>query len=287
MFQSVTYFTGSATIVMTQIRQFSLATVAQSNQIVFAPAIATITLGGLSNGDKLVLTGNYSGFYQSSQPNCSSTVVSCGVAGVLTVLAANTSGTTTFSINIQNLGYVGQAQLNITSYDSAQNYAKLSSAVTLSATTPNLINITANQTNPYLSEPTTYTFSLRFTTPNPLVLLITPPAGLLVTAATCLLNCGNATKLIGYYFPVSSTNCIVTFSLTNPSAFGSAIKFVFKTSNSLGDMDYGDYSPQLVCPSPCRSCLNGSSICLTCYSWSSQTVLYNNTCITSCPFGLY
>lgn len=119
--------------------------------MVYAPAIATITLGGLTNGDKVVLSAGYASFYQANQPDCSSTIISCGVSGVLTVLNANSSGTTSFNINIQNLGYVGQSQLNITSYDSAQNYAKLSSLITLTVTTPNAINVTANQTNPYLN----------------------------------------------------------------------------------------------------------------------------------------
>jgi hypothetical protein len=46
--------------------------------------------------------------------------------------------------------------------------------------------------------------------------------------------------------------------------------------------------PQAVCILPCRSCSAINSIvCLSCYSWSSQTILYNNTCITSCQIGFY
>jgi hypothetical protein len=151
IYQSTTYFYGSTSLTMTQLKQFSFASVTQSNQMVYAPVLTTITLSGLNNGDKVVLSAGYAGFYQVSQPNCSSAVVACGVSGVISIINANALGTTSFIINSQNMGYVGQSQLNITSYDSAQNYAKLSSLINLAVTTPNVISITSNQTNPYLN----------------------------------------------------------------------------------------------------------------------------------------
>lgn len=150
-YQNVTYFYGSSTLTMSQIKAFSFITVSQSNQMVFAPAIATVTLSNLFDADKVVIVPSYSYFYAANQSNCSTSTVACGLSGVLTVLNSNSSGLTTFTINIQNLGYVGQAQLNITSYDSLQIYAKQSSLINISVTTPNLISIAANQTNPYLS----------------------------------------------------------------------------------------------------------------------------------------
>ena len=148
MHNSLIYFSGTASLTMAQLRQFSIATLVPSSQVVYAPNIATLTLSGLSNGDKIVLNA-YAGFYQNSQQNCSSNVLSCGLAGVLTVL--NASDPTVFTINIQNLGFVGSSQVNITSYDSTQSFAKLSSLVTVTVTTPNEITIIANQTNPYLN----------------------------------------------------------------------------------------------------------------------------------------
>lgn len=134
---------------MSRIKPFGAAAVAQSNQIVYALAIATITLSDLQINDRIVLTA-YSGFYESLQANCSSDIVTCGASGALTVMNA-TASLITFRVNMRNLGYVGQTQLNITSFDSTQTFAKQSSNVTLSSNTPNTITITANQTNPYLS----------------------------------------------------------------------------------------------------------------------------------------
>jgi proprotein convertase subtilisin/kexin type 5 len=77
-------------------------------------------------------------------------------------------------------------------------------------------------------------------------------------------------------------------ALTNPSTFGPSVKFVFKTSGSQGDMDYGEHVPEAACALPCRSCSNtNSSICLTCYSWSAQTVIFGSTCIGACPIGFF
>lgn len=136
---------------MNQIKQFNYINVVLSNQMVFAPALATITLNNLFNADKIVIRSSYSYFYASDQSNCSTSVATCGVSGVLSLVNVNATGLTTFTINIQNLGYVGQAQLNITSYDSLQIYAKQSSLFSISVTTPNVITILANQTNPYLN----------------------------------------------------------------------------------------------------------------------------------------
>lgn len=151
-YQGAIYFYGSTLLAMTQIRLFNYVNVVQSNQIVYSPALATITLSGLSPGDKILLVASYSYFYASSQANCSSGVITCSVSSTLTVLSVNSSGYTTFTINMQNLGYVGQAQLNLTSYDSMQIYAKQSSIFTLATITTNVITIVANQTNPYLEE---------------------------------------------------------------------------------------------------------------------------------------
>lgn len=287
IYSDTVQFTGSASVAMSQIKPFGTVTVIQSNQVVYAPAIATFTLSDLQVDDKIVLTA-YTGFYENVQTNCTSGIVSCGASGVLTVLNAS-SALTTFQVNIRNLGYFGQSRLNITSYDSTRTFAKQSSVVDLNTDKLNAIIITANQTNPYLSESSIYTFALTFTTPNPTSLVVTPPVGLLVTAANCLFNCGNATKsTIGYIFSVSSTNCRLTVTLTNPLAFGPSVKFTFTTTGTQGNMDYGEYFPQAECATPCRSCsASSSSSCLTCYSWSAQTILSNSTCIGACPTGFF
>lgn len=96
-----------------------------------------------------------------------------------------------------------------------------------------------------------------------------------------MLNCGLPTKLtIGYLFNITSTNAKITVTLTNPMTFSNTNKFIFKTSSLLGDMDYGEHIPQVICSSPCRSCsaVNVSS-CLSCYGWSLQPILYNNNCL--------
>lgn len=240
---NVTYFYGSTVITMAQPRTFTYSSLTTSNQVVYSPAIATFSLSDLVANNKIVITASYSYFYSSSQPNCSS-IITCGVSGSLTVLTANTSGVTTFTVNIRNLGYVGQTQLNITEYDSMQIYARQSSLLTLTVTTPNAISVVANQTNPYLAESSTYTFNLTLSTPNASSLLLTPPSGLLVDSASCQLNCGAPSKLaVGYLFSVTSTTSLVTLTLTNPTSFGSTNTFVFKTSNSLGDMDFGQFTP--------------------------------------------
>lgn len=285
---NTTYFYGSTVITMAQPRTFTYASLLTSNQVAYSPAIATFSLSDLVSNNKVVISASYPYFYSSSsQPNCSS-IITCGVSGSLTVLTANTSGVTTFSVNIRNLGYVGQTQINITEYDSMQIYARQSSLLTLTVTTPNVITVIANQTNPYLAETSTYTFNLTLSTPNASSLLLTPPSGLIVASASCQLNCGSPSKLaIGYLFSVTSTSSIVTLTVTNPTAFDSTNTFIFKTANSLGDMDFGQFTPQLVCNSPCRSCSTNTSVCLTCYSWSSKTILDNGTCIGTCPVGLF
>ena len=103
-----------------------------------------------------------------------------------------------------------------------------------------------------------------------------------------ILNCGTPIKLaIGYFFNTFSTNCIIGVSLTNPSSFDSA-KFIFKTSNSQGDVDYGYYTPVTPCVSPCRSCIaNNKSSCLSCYSWSSFPIFFNSSCLNTCKTGLF
>lgn len=69
------------------------------------------------------------------------------------------------------------------------------------------------------------------------------------------------------YFQFSSINLKFTIKLTNPVSFLSAFEM---TSSSLGDMDYGTYTPVSPCQVPCRSCdPNNTAYCLSCYLWKS------------------
>lgn len=52
-------------------------------------------------------------------------------------------------------------------------------------------------------------------------------------------------------------------------------------------MDYGSFTPNLVCNLPCRSCSANKSLCLTCYSWQTLNLLYDNSCISACPNSTY
>lgn len=239
-FNGVLYFYGSSTITLTTLKQFNFSKLQQSNQVVYASAIATISLSGLLVGDKIALQPSYSYFYQSQQPNCSIAVVQCGFSNILTTITVNSTGVTTFSINMQNLGYIGNSIINVTAYDSQQVYSKQSSLVNLITSIPNLISVATILSNPYLNEKSTYTFTLVLTTPNASNLLFNVPAGIVVSSVTCVLNCGQPTTLsIGYLFSVASTNLIISIALTNPMIFSNTTPFVFKTSNLLGDMDFG------------------------------------------------
>jgi hypothetical protein len=68
---------------------------------------------------------------------------------------------------------------------------------------------------------------------------MTLPSETIATSVSGILNCGTPIKLtIGYLFNTLSTNCIIGVTLTNPSSFDNS-KFIFKTFNSQGDIDYG------------------------------------------------
>lgn len=232
------YFYGSQLLYLSKAKTFNTATLTQSNQVVYNNAIATLTLDQVSSGDKIVFNSPYSYFYSSNQTSCSSNVI-CSSSGVITLSNVSNDSTATLSFNFRNFGYVGQSLINISSYDSSQLFMKQSSLIPLIVSTPNFINITANQSNPYFSELSSYTFTLQFSTPNLSSLLLTLPSEAIATSVSGILNCGTPIKLtIGYLFNTASSNCMIGVTLTNPSSFDSA-KFIFKTSNSQGDVDYG------------------------------------------------
>ena len=232
------YFYGSQFLYLSKAKNFNTITLSQNSQIAYMNAIATMTLDQVSSGDKIVFISPYSFFYINNQTNCSSNVI-CSSSGVITLANVTSDSTVTFTFNIRNFGYVGQASINVSSYDSSQLFMKQSSLISLITTTPNSINITANQSNPYFSEQSSYTFNLQFSTPNLSNLLLTLPFEAVPVSVSGILNCGTPIKLtIGYLFNTISTNCIIGVSLINPSSFDSA-KFIFKTFNSQGDIDYG------------------------------------------------
>ena len=144
------YFYGSQLLYLSKAKNFNTATLSQSNQVVYNNAIATLTVDQVSSGDKIVLISPYSFFYSSNQTSCSSNVI-CSSSGVITLSNVTSDSTATFTFNIRNFGYVGQVSINVSSYDSSQLFMKQSSLVPLITTTPNSINITANQSNPYFS----------------------------------------------------------------------------------------------------------------------------------------
>lgn len=144
------YFYGSQLLYLSKAKNFNTATLTQSNQIVYANAIASITLDQVSTGDRIVFISPYNFFYSSNQTSCSSNVI-CSSSAVVTLSNVTSDSTVTFSFNIRNFGYIGQSMINVSSYDNSQLFMKQSSLVPLIVSTPNIINITANQSNPYFN----------------------------------------------------------------------------------------------------------------------------------------
>lgn len=147
------YFYGSQTLTLTTMKQFDTISITQTNQIVYSPFIATFTLSSLNIEDKIVVAANYNYFYQTNQSACTTSVITCGINGLLSVLQNNNSvnGLTIFSVNLMNIGYIAQYSVTVTVYDSQKIYGKQSSVYTISTTVPNSLNIITSQTNPYLN----------------------------------------------------------------------------------------------------------------------------------------
>lgn len=142
------YFYGSQFLYLSKAKNFNTATLIQNNQIVYSNAMATVTLDQVSSGDKIVLVSPYSYFYQNNQTSCSPNVI-CSSSGVITLVNVTADSTATFTFNMRNFEYVGQISINISSYDSSQLFMKQSSLIPLIVSTPNSINIAANQSNPF------------------------------------------------------------------------------------------------------------------------------------------
>lgn len=144
-----------------------------------------------------------------------------------------------------------------------------------------------NQSNPYYSETSVYNFALTLTTPNATALAVNIPTSFTVSNLQCLLNCvvKAASSSNSYTLTISSTSVSLSISVTNPSSFNLSSGFSFKTSSLLGDMDFNSIIPSSACLSPCRSCSNPniSTSCLTCYPWSTLTLLLNGSCLSTCP----
>lgn len=237
-YQGQLMFEGSQQLAMSNMRTITTFTLSQSNKIVYSAFTATIVMSDLAIGDQIHLSstvGSY--FYQFIYSNCSTEVV-CASGAVLTVSSIGNagSGLTSFQLTLFNLPYVGSYTVTATVYDSLGIYGKQTGTLTLSTTTPNTIRYSANQTNPYLNEATTYTFVVNFTTPNATFLTVIP-SGFTVISAQCILNCNNPSFTSGYLFPITSVYAVISLSTTNPQEFSSLAKFTFTTSNAQGTKD--------------------------------------------------
>ena len=147
-------FTGSQVLTMSGVRTITTLTGTQSNQIVYAGFVATLTVSDLFVGDNVRLSTNFNTyFYGTTQNNCSTSVVNCQTNGLLTVLSTNNSGTglTTFSVNLVNQAHMGSYTLTVDVYDQANLYQKQTGTISMQVTILNNVIITPNQTNPYLN----------------------------------------------------------------------------------------------------------------------------------------
>jgi hypothetical protein len=282
---AVAYWTGSVTLTASSMKPLSTLSLSLSNQIVASPSTGTLTISELQVSDRLVITANYSNFWSSNQSVCSG-VVSCGSAGTVRALGIDNldSGLTGFEVGFINLGFVGKALVTVTVYDSSGTYGKSVGSVQMVISVPNSLSVSFSQTNPYLTEATTYTFTIGLHTASATSLQLTPSASFSISSAQCILNCGTPLR-VGqtYLYPISSTAVVVSLSVTNPSAFDSSSLFSFKSASPQGDMDFGQVAPSLVCPLPCRSCANASSQCLSCYLWAANSLFFNSSCLPICP----
>lgn len=280
------YFKGSLTLTMTTAKQLDSITFIQSSSMVYSNNLGNIVASGLSNGDMILLTANYTGFYPSAQPDCTFLIAKCGNNGLITIVqAGNLDGVTSFVLNLFNPPYVGQSTLSLIVYDSQRAYEKQRGTLTLTTSIPNQMRAMLTQSNPYYLEPSVYAFSLSLTTPSATRLNILVPATYTITTVTCVLNCiVLSTTANSIVLSVSSSNIAVNVQVTNPDAFAD---WTFTSSSALGDMDYATVSPKLVCVAPCRSCSSNYSQCLTCYPWQSNNKLSNYNCLATCPNQYY
>lgn len=282
---SVAYFRGSVTLTASALKPLSTLSLSLSNQIVGAASTGSLTISELQVSDRLTITANYSGFWSSNQSVCTG-VASCGAGGTVRVVGVDNldSGLTGLEVGLVNLGFVGRALLTVTVYDSSGTYGKLVGSVQMVISEANSLSVSLSQSNPYLREASTYTFTVALRTPGATSLQLTPASSFSLSAAQCILNCGSPVR-VGqtYLFPISSTSVVVSLSVTNPSAFDSSSVFSFKSGSSQGDMDFGQAGPSLVCPLPCRSCSNATTTCLSCYLWAADSLFFNSTCLPLCP----
>ena len=95
-------FYGTQNITMTSLKTFSTLTVVQSNDIVYSPFTATVTMSGLAVGDSIQLTTTFpSYFYSSNQTACNNSTTSavvCQSGGVLQVTSVPSNNLTVFSV---------------------------------------------------------------------------------------------------------------------------------------------------------------------------------------------
>jgi hypothetical protein len=154
-YQSILYFYGIQTITANIIRNFSHLAITQSNKQVYSIFAANMILSDLSAGDKLILTANYNYFYPSNQTDCTKDIAICSLNSIIIIILPNnydsTNSLTSLTVNLVNIGYIGNYAINLTVYDNSQTYRKQSSIYTLSTTIPNIINIEMTQNNPYLN----------------------------------------------------------------------------------------------------------------------------------------
>lgn len=172
--------------------------------------------------------------------------------------------------------------------DSNGVYEKQKSYVQVVATLPASIEVAGTQTNAYLGENTTYTLDIRLTTELPQLstnntLRVVFGGWKQLYSVQCSVGCSA--------FPLTDNN---TFLLTINNTL--QIRIIVETENpitmgtvevssysSFGQMGHGKWTPPLMCTLPCRSCpQNNPSHCLSCYLWSSNNKLWNNTCSSDC-----
>lgn len=230
-----------------------------------------------------------SAYYALAQTDCSTNCL-CSSNGKIVIQSTNNYGTglTKISANLINNGYISSASFDLFHYDPTGIFYKQYKTVIINTQVLNVLNITATQTNPYYTEVSTYTFNVTMTTIPPSsslinILAVRVPPQYTVQDWSCIFGCTAPLPPITQntiYFQFSSINLKFTIRLTNPVSFLSAFSM---TSTSLGDMDYGTFTPVSPCQSPCRSCdTNTTSNCLSCYLWKSENKLRNGTCVSDC-----
>lgn len=287
----VYFYASSITLQVTQQRAFQYCSGVQSSSTVYTNTSLTITLSGLQPSSILEITGTQFGVGCAAGSNITS--ITCTPIGNGVQLNITTDGIDTsdarrysFSVGLITPPFIGSIAISVNSFTANRLYGQATGTLALSASLMNTLSIALTQSNPYFRENSTYTFQINATTPGCTQLSLSVPATYLFVAATGLSSCAfvvNDNNLLTFSLSASQ-NIKLQLQLTNPDVFSS---FFLKTYSNQGDMDSGSFLPANACGSLCRSCTADPNSCTSCYSWSSNNKLDNNTCLSACPDGKY